>query len=660
MKTKKTVVALVLLFVSTFCHHNLLAQCSVGQTQIIITINTKSFGNEVYWKLKNDKGTTVDSVKSKSYFNNKTYYDTLCVNNNATYTFETYDLWGDGWNGGTYAISANGILLINNHGNSPSNGVNTNGTPNLETTEQFRIKIDTLPDVALYEILSPTHVSCGKGAFTISARVKVVDSTPVDSITAKYKLGSGSTISQTFNFIKPLQQDTIVTISFSKYAIPTAYGNQILKVWTDLALDSVFANDEATQVVFVDSVKTIFPIVEDFTGSKTCGNSSTSCVGDGACDISGFWHNMTEDDIDWSVNQGATPSTGTGPLTDHTQGNSTGKYIFTEASGCQNQTAILQASCMDLSQISNPYLRFWYHMFGASTGKLYVEIDTAGSWITIDSLIGEQQTSSSDPWRVMLVNLLSYKTVANIRLRAITGNSYAGDMAIDDIEIRDFYNLDAKISLIDYPATSSCSDSFSTIKALITNNGRDTLFNTDITLAIRGDISFDTTLIYTKALAFGEYDTVQFNDINLYAGGAITTIIYTSLPKDENNFNDTSKAFSNLLRSPHSTHLRDTGRCGVGSVTLINTTNRGDTTYWYSDNKGLNKITENDSLYLNGIQSDTAFYYQNRSVAGNCFTNIQMLRVYVNLKFKAQLSAHSSGAMKTGVRSAVEYDTIIE
>ena len=57
-----------------------------------------------------------------------------------------------------------------------------------------------------------------------------------------------------------------------------------------------------------------------------CG--STNCPLD-----SGFINaeNSVVDDIDWRINLGPTPSADTGPDTDHTTGNSLGKYIYLEA-----------------------------------------------------------------------------------------------------------------------------------------------------------------------------------------------------------------------------------------------------------------------------------------------------------------------------------------
>jgi hypothetical protein len=45
------------------------------------------------------------------------------------------------------------------------------------------------------------------------------------------------------------------------------------------------------------------------------------------------WTNEIDDDFDWHVDNGGTPSSATGPTVDHTLGTAAGIYVFTETSG---------------------------------------------------------------------------------------------------------------------------------------------------------------------------------------------------------------------------------------------------------------------------------------------------------------------------------------
>ena len=80
-------------------------------------------------------------------------------------------------------------------------------------------------------------------------------------------------------------------------------------------------------------------------------------------------------------------------------------------------------------------LEFWYHMFGADMGNLYIEVyDTA--WTVLDSIIGEQQTATTDPWLYRGVSLANYSGTIQVRFVAIKGGtSFNGDICLDDIAI---------------------------------------------------------------------------------------------------------------------------------------------------------------------------------------------------------------------------------
>src|SRR5688572_1308338 len=83
----------------------------------------------------------------------------------------------------------------------------------------------------------------------------------------------------------------------------------------------------------------IFPHVTNFDSETDCG---TSCTG--ACNPAGPWKNadqyaFPQAGTDWLAHSGTTPSTSTGPDFDHTTGS--GRYMYTESSGCNNVSAHL-------------------------------------------------------------------------------------------------------------------------------------------------------------------------------------------------------------------------------------------------------------------------------------------------------------------------------
>lgn len=152
-----------------------------------------------------------------------------------------------------------------------------------------------------------------------------------------------------------------------------------------------------------------------------------------AIDVSGNGFN-------WLVNSGETVSTSTGPMLDKTSNKSSGKYIYTEASGSKaGDIAEFVSPCININA-TNAELEFYYHMFGDNIGELHVDIETDNNYYydVIPALVGEQQTEQTDDFIPQLVNLSRfYGQTINIHFRAIRGDGWAGDIAIDGISIKE-------------------------------------------------------------------------------------------------------------------------------------------------------------------------------------------------------------------------------
>lgn len=142
----------------------------------------------------------------------------------------------------------------------------------------------------------------------------------------------------------------------------------------------------------------------------------------------GDWNNTpTGDDFDWTRHSGSTGSSNTGPSSAY-DGNF---YLYTEASGYNYMTAILEGPCFDLRTDWSPVLSFWYHMYGSDMGTLSVEVtDDCINWSTIWTLSGNQ----NNIWHEAVVDLYDYiGSVIKIRFKGTTGGSYRSDMAIDKV-----------------------------------------------------------------------------------------------------------------------------------------------------------------------------------------------------------------------------------
>jgi PKD repeat protein len=207
-----------------------------------------------------------------------------------------------------------------------------------------------------------------------------------------------------------------------------------------LLASNAYGSNSATQNSYVNvGSGNVLPQSQPFTSFGNC--PTTPNCGTQICTLNDGWinaQNGTEDQIDWRVNNGGTPTAASGPSLDHTSGNLNGKYIYLEptpANGqtCTAQEAWLLSPCMNLASVLNPRLSFWYHLFGADMGELHVDIFADGIWHNdvMPPMVGNQGTA----WLEANVPLDAYATEdVVVRFRGITGTTGdRSDMALDDI-----------------------------------------------------------------------------------------------------------------------------------------------------------------------------------------------------------------------------------
>jgi hypothetical protein len=170
-------------------------------------------------------------------------------------------------------------------------------------------------------------------------------------------------------------------------------------------------------------------LVENFDSQDAC---EPTCGFQ--CPLTGTWRNSLIDGFDWTVHQGETTSSLTGP-SDDVQGG--GKYIYLEASGpeCQNEFAYLVSNCIQVnSSLDTCDMSFYYHMYGFHTGKLALEITTDGgvTWEELWSVDGDQ----GDVWLFKYIDLSAYDgQIVQFRFSGKTGNNFRSDMALDQITL---------------------------------------------------------------------------------------------------------------------------------------------------------------------------------------------------------------------------------
>jgi hypothetical protein len=159
------------------------------------------------------------------------------------------------------------------------------------------------------------------------------------------------------------------------------------------------------------------PITTPPTESPTIPGELPTCnFNTGFCD----WIQDVDDNFDWTLTSGGTPSGSTGP--------STGSFIFIEANG---QTEGAYAAITSSTTGCGLYVD--YHMYGGGIGTLTVSAKDAAdgdgaAWVPVWTKKGGQGNS----WQSTNVDLASG---SYYRVMATRGGGNRGDIAIDNLNL---------------------------------------------------------------------------------------------------------------------------------------------------------------------------------------------------------------------------------
>jgi hypothetical protein len=324
--------------------------------------------------------------------------------------------------------------------------------------------------------------------------------------------------------------DTIVTISTS-YDMSVS-GSYTFNAYSNVNADSNNVNDPMSPVnMNVTSIITSYPFTEDFE-TFTAGNPGALA--------NGWTRNLNS--YKWQPNTGSTSSSSTGPMGDHTTGS--GVYIYTEASSTGGD-ADLTSPCLDLTSFTNPVLKFWYHMYGATIGDLYIQaLDVNSNWVDIDTISGQQQTASSDPWIQKAVALGQFTTgITKVRFHAVKGSSYTGDISIDDIYVNEPKQWDVGVSSILKPATNFAvaGSLIDTVIVKVENFGYDTITpSTGVTVSYQYDGQTPVTVAITDTIYPFQSKVININTPVSVLAGNRSLNAYTTFALDTVTNNDST------------------------------------------------------------------------------------------------------------------------
>uniref|UniRef100_A0A673AYJ2 MAM and LDL receptor class A domain containing 1 n=1 Tax=Sphaeramia orbicularis TaxID=375764 RepID=A0A673AYJ2_9TELE len=168
-----------------------------------------------------------------------------------------------------------------------------------------------------------------------------------------------------------------------------------------------------------------------------CGDNSDEdpyiCKGFNGCCSFEFdlcsWRQSQQDNFDWLIKAGSTPTIGTGPSSDHTLRDPSGHYLYLESSFPQ--------AAGDVARITGPMLshrsklckmRFYFHMSGEGIGTLSAFILSKGQIHLLLNLTGDQ----GNYWQMREIPLSSTGDF-QVMFEGKVGRNPKGDICLDDI-----------------------------------------------------------------------------------------------------------------------------------------------------------------------------------------------------------------------------------
>lgn len=321
--------------------------------------------------------------------------------------------------------------------------------------ERFPTNINCTPyDVGITSLATPGNsvlpFCSNNNSLAIKINVRNWGTNTLSFIPVAYSLDGQTPVLDTIYSNLASGVEALVTFNSP---LNLSIGSHSLAVWTHYPTDGNLMNDSLIDsLIIYNSLPAALPLVNSFDSFTLC-STAWGCESE-ICNLSQGWYNVTNtqgDDIDWRTDENGTGTGGTGPSGDHTSG--IGNYLYLEGSGnggsgCTYKEAILHSPCLDLTNVTQPNLSFWYHAYGGGIGSLHLDVIADGN--LYQDVMPSVQGDQGDQWDSISVDLSAFvdqKVV--LAFRGATGGGYQSDLAIDDI------NLEAQvISTIDFTEVS--------------------------------------------------------------------------------------------------------------------------------------------------------------------------------------------------------------
>ncbi len=301
-------------------------------------------------------------------------------------------------------------------------------------------------DIAVLDVISPplgVIYDC-QDYSNIPVKIEIINAglEAISNIPVFYQFENGALESEVFN--GTLEPGESIIYEFNSTINMPSVSIYDFATWIEVPEDQNSLNDmvEGKSKLKTAQEMPVFQTV-NFDEFDPC-SFEPECE-DVTCYIDNKWFNLqnnVNDQIDWRLLNGITPTQNTGPIGDHTTGTIEGNFLYLEASGeCYNKKAILTTPCIDLGSLSNPGMSFWFNMNGTDMGTLHIDVISDGELIkdVIQPIIGDYGSE----WTHAVAYFADFAgEVINVRFRGYTGDGELSDMAIDDITITEMTSIE--------------------------------------------------------------------------------------------------------------------------------------------------------------------------------------------------------------------------
>ncbi|MCB0736724.1 MAG: PKD domain-containing protein [Bacteroidetes bacterium] len=460
-------------------------------------------------------------------------------------------------------------------------------------------------DIQAIAIDSPAN-NCGLSkaeAIKLKFRNAGIDLSSGDTINLSYKVGSGSTVSETLILSSALTRGAEMSHTFSTKHDFSTVGTYNVLATASAKNDSLTSNDTLLKAIIHAKVVSKFPYSVDWENGAD-----------------GWFAEKSRGDMDWEL---GSPKKST-LKSAHSGSNVWGTGLD---SNYLNGTDItLNSPCFDLTKVNKPSLSVWIRM---QTEKdvdgmvLERSIDGGNNWIRVDTFIQSgfynnreaslvlgppMWSGDNNGWRLYTTQDTSAGKQSSVRYRfrfATSGSDNDEGVLIDDFKLQEAPKADVGVVGIANPTAGLCGSSTQNIAVLIKNFGTEAQDSIPVKVSTSGTI-VDT---FFSTLASGATDTLFMSaTINTSIGGNFAITAYTEYTVDKENFNDTLMTTVSLIAIPNAPQGAAGQRCGSGLVTCYASTT-GSTITWYREASGGSAIAFGDTVQLHIARTDT-FYAQ--------------------------------------------------